>query len=350
MLGKCFEAWCAATFTLPGLPEKALLLDLNAAPVAGEYVPQAILLQQLYRSTGSRTDLNQIIHTFFSDPDAPALGHLQEQLSALAFYEKLIHQPAFLSSPQAQADVADMLASPVPALAFLDPFNLSHTGGLRQEQLLAAGVDLVLLLQPQTLLRAMSGKASQSMKDLFGERLTQVRGYFKREKAPCRRVRYTLLVLQEVLAERDYLALKFDINAPNSAEASYYLLLASRQKAVYRSFKEMLLPYSVFQEDGVPLLHTNQQQPDQLALFIEAPKYTVLNLAAELEDKSSLYKYKAIEKIYEEHHIGTTYILLNYVEAFKLLRDRGKIELLNPKTMQSIRAATAASVVKYKTS
>ena len=152
----------------------------------------------------------------------------------------------------------------------------------------------------------------------------------------------------ELLQEQGYLTLLFKINNPESDQTNHYLLLASRENASYRSFKDTMLPYSDYQADGVPLFLANQSVQPQLSLFPERPVYTVSNLVQDLSNGMQRYKYKSIEKIYEAHSLGTSYIRENYLAAFEQLREQGKIELLNPKTLQTIRKATYSSVVKLK--
>jgi hypothetical protein len=209
--------------------------------------------------------------------------------------------------------------------------------------------DLLMLLCPDTLLKALSGKKTDPyLLELLGDRFSAIRNIIKKERDKVKKQQHILVQLNELLQEKGYYALQFKINPPDSEEADFYLLFASQAAAAYKAFKEFMLAYSAYAEDGVPLLVANCLPKPQLSLFPQPLAYSVLNLAEELGSLAGRYKFKSIEKIYEDHSAGTPYTRENYLAAFERLRGQGKVELLNAKTMQTIRKPLLSSVVKYR--
>ncbi|PRY04648.1 hypothetical protein CLV24_1337 [Pontibacter ummariensis] len=351
LLGKCFEVWCTSRLTGAPQPAPALFMDLCATLDAGQETESstpASLLRAIQRGTANLHDLNRRLLAVFGDPDQEAMDGLQQQLERLPYYEKLEHRPLYLREAADKTLVSELLALEAPVFALLDLFDRASPAQYLPELIARENTDLLLLLCPEKISLGLSGKQGKLLTEVLGPGLLRLKGYFKREKDLVRREKYTLSVLREALREKGYLAVQFSVYPPENEGLGHTLLLASKESSAYRGFKEALLPYTTFQEDGIPLFYSNKRKQSQLALFSEQARYTLENLAVELEQQSGAYKYKMIEKVYEEHSLGTDYIRENYVEAFKLLRNRGKVEFLNPKTMQPIKIATATSVVKYR--
>lgn len=178
--------------------------------------------------------------------------------------------------------------------------------------------------------------------------MQKISNYCRKEKDTYKRQEFILGHLMHVLQEKEYETLLFKVNEPRVEQPYHYLLFSSPDSHACRSFKETLLPYTTYQQDGVPLFIANDFLQPQFALFEQRPVYTLPNLVERLTEQASLYKYKSIEKVYKLDSGGTNYTRENYIAAYEQLRKEGKIELLNAKTMQTIRQPTPASVVKYR--
>ncbi|GAB3527996.1 hypothetical protein GCM10027443_05210 [Pontibacter brevis] len=353
ILGQYFNTWCGIRLdTLKGEAKEAMLfIDLHTG--AG-YSPEqhaetpAKATETLYKSILKRPLLNESVRTFFYDTNKAVLEHVSETMELLPFYEELIHPPVPLNSPDNKAQVADFIAGGSPSLIFLDPFSGRYAQEMLKHALDAGQSDVFMLINPENILKAVAGrKVTQPLAELFGDQLQKISSYCKKEKDNHKRQELILSYFTSSLQEKSHYTQLFKVNRPDIKQPDYYLLFSSPDSKAYRSFKETLLPYTTFQEDGVPLFVANQVVLPQLFLFEQRPEFTITDLLARLRDQAGNYKYKSIEKIYELDSCGTNYSRENYVAAFELLQKEKKVAFLNAKTMQTIRQPTPASVVKY---
>ncbi|GAA4431149.1 hypothetical protein GCM10023188_18440 [Pontibacter saemangeumensis] len=343
-----FEKWCGSRMATADEP--LLFVDLHAAAGQEQQAQQAAppVLQRLLRSTLKTKGLPGLLRFFLNDSAKAGLAGILEGLEQLPACEELSEKPLLLSNFENRALLNETLASGFPALLFMDPFSY----GFAQEMLLqacnASRSDLLLLLSPASILRAFTGrKVSQTLVELFEDRLSLITAFCRKEKHPGRRQEYILQHLQSLLREKSLYTLLFTINQPGTDSPSHYVLFCSPDVAVYDDFKLTVLPYSGYQPDGVPLFLANQGPQHQLSLFEYRPAYAVAQLVDELASGQAQWKFKSVGKIYELHSPNTPYIPDNYLAAFELLRDREKVVLLNGKTMQTVRKPSLTSVVKY---
>jgi hypothetical protein len=140
----------------------------------------------------------------------------------------------------------------------------------------------------------------------------------------------------------------FKVNPPQTEQPDFYLLFASTDSQAYRTFKETILTYSTYQEDGVAEFTANSFSKPQFTLFDQLPDFTIAKLQDRILEKASLYKYKSIETMYELDAVDTNYSKENYLSAVELLRKAGKVELMNAKTMQLIRQPMLSAIIVFR--
>ncbi|TXK47928.1 hypothetical protein FVR03_08655 [Pontibacter qinzhouensis] len=343
MLSQFFQVW----YRLQTQPGALLYADLLAGQAGAEeetllqhelsYLPQALL-----------KDPQKPLLVFCGAPAKPDRKAKQQQESQAAEVP-ITQAPLLLQQPENQLLLTEQLAQLRQALVVADPFATPFGQELLLQCTQLQHPDLLLLLDPKKLRATVSGKkTTEATEQLFGESLNSIRSFCKRERNAQNQEAFIVAGLEKMLQTKGFQTLHFRADAPAKDQTTCYLLFATASLPVYRAFKEKLLPYSEIQADRVPVFGANLKQLQQLALFPEQLRYSVQKLAEDLVGKASQYNYKSIEKIAEDHHPGTHYIKDNYRQAFELLRDQGLIEMLNPKTLQTIRKATMASPVKFK--
>jgi three-Cys-motif partner protein len=353
ILHKYFETWCNTQLASQQTGDVLLYIDLCAGAGQEQMKAEAsplYILEKVIRSAGKKPDLNELVKTCFGDSGKGVLEQLRQYLEQQPWQQSLTHLPNWLQDAETQGLLAEQLDAGYASLLFLDPFSY----GYAQEVLLRAvtleKADLLMLLSPDTITKAVTGKKVRPpLAALFGERLPLIRAFCQKEKQQARRQEYIVGQLLELLQEKGYLSLPFKVHDPDLVQVNHFLLFSSKDAAAFRSYKEAILAYTDYQEDGVPLFEANKAVQPQLSLFPQPLKYSVQNLVRDLAGCRQEYKFKSIEKISEDHSIGTHYVRENYLAAFEQLRQQGKVELLNAKTMQTIRKATFTSVVKYTT-
>ncbi|GGG07722.1 hypothetical protein [Pontibacter amylolyticus] len=349
LLPRIFEVWATTRLQQVGMFETRMrFMDLQAGLERDEPAPAALqLLRQVYKSTGSRLDLNQGIKTVFYDADQPALAELQEQVEHLPFYQDLVHPPVMLLEESGEALAEQILEAGQPALAFLNPVE----EGIAQQLLLHAvqtsASDLLMLFNPKTLEAAVKkAKPDSLFQKIFEERLEQIKGFYKQNRNADRREEYLLDCFEETFSRRGFYTLRFRINLPDKKQTGYYLVLASTSAQAYTRLKELLEGYSDYQEDGVPLFGVNLQA-QQMSLFQEHYKYAVARLAQELSGDTTRCNNRSLQYIYEQHSLGTHYTLSNYAAAYERLMRQGLVRFINPKTGQPVTKLTATSLIRY---
>lgn len=351
LLLSSFEAWAAAMLQHPlntGIP--ILFLDFEAGQDGCPFnntSPPAQILRLLYKSTGTRTDLNRAVKTVFYDTDSAALSQLQEQVEQLPYFPELQHTPVFLGQETAEADLRQVLDEEPAAFTFMNPFRsgFSLKGLCDLLQHGEAGLFVHFTLQDlQVALK--KAKTDETLGMLFGERLGQLKDFQKKNRNIERREEYLLDSFESILAEKGCYTFRFRINRPDKMQTGRYLVFASKVEQAYTRLKDIMTQYSDYQEDGVPLFGANLQH-QQMSLFQEHYKYSIANLVQDLSRRATDYNNRTVQQVHEMHSIGTHYILENYKEAYEQLLRRGKVRFINPKTGQVISKPTYTSKIRY---
>ncbi|HEY4651835.1 MAG TPA: hypothetical protein VIG72_10500 [Pontibacter sp.] len=346
IFGRFFDSWCQNLVHASGVP--LLFIDLSAGADT-EATSPVDNYSTIYKSIIRRRQLNEAIQTFYFSKHKATLEQLPIELEALPIFQELVHPPVALTGVAQKAQLSELLATEGKALVFADPFESSYAQQLILQAVSTSRPDLFMQLSPGNITKAITGsKASQPLTALLGERLSTINAYFRKEKDKVKRQRFVLDQFISLLHEKGYVTLLFRANMPDTEEPEHYLLFASENSLAYRTFKEIVLPYSCFQEDGVPMFSANSFLHPQFTLFQQAPEYTIANLTEQIVKQAGVYKYKSIEKIYVLDSNGTNYSKENYLAAVEQLRNAGKVELLNASTMQPIRRAAFSSVVRFR--
>jgi three-Cys-motif partner protein len=353
ILGPFFEVWCGIVLSgqKADVVNPVLYVDLQAGQGYEQEGAPAIpvkVLQSLYKTTGSRLDLNKSVKTFFRDPDKLVAAQLEAQIENLSFHGELIHKPVLLQEEADTEVLKQLLEEGHPAFTFLDPFESSFSQEMLLQLLKQPGADFLLLFHPESMRAALKNRVVDSlMQELFGDRLEQIKKFNKGTRDAEKREEFLLDSFESIFWDKGYHTFTFRINFPDKKQTSHYLLFASKTDLACTRAKEMLLKYSDYQEDGVPLFGANLKQ-QQTSLFHEHYAYSIESLMNDLSQKASLYNNVALQRIYEKHNIGTHYSLENYKVAYERLMKSGQVRFYNPKTGQSVSKLTYTSLIRYK--
>ncbi|WP_162426065.1 class I SAM-dependent methyltransferase [Pontibacter pudoricolor] len=354
LFSKYFENWSAGC--LGKLKEKTseavLFLDMQAGKEQGEQTGALLPNNNNFhylKSIVKRPALNEKLLTFFYNKSKVVLEQAAEVLQTHPNYSDLVHQPVLLADAESKAQFTQLLHAGNPSLVFLDPFENVFASQLLQQAVTNRQSELFMMLRPENITKAVGGKkVSASINEFFGEHLQDIGNYSRKEKSKTKRQQFMLDKFISLLKNQGQYTLLFKVNLPGIQEPENYLLFASPCSRAYRSFKEILLPYTTLQPDGIPTFIANEFPQTQLPLFEQVPDYSLPELVNRILGNAATYKYKSVEAIYELDSVNTNYSRENYITAVEQLRKAGKVELLNGKTMQTIRLVTPASVVKYR--
>ena len=352
ILNEFFKAWCSAMLLGQRYKSNHVLafIDLYAGegkPEDGKPATPVKILNSIFGAT-DKFNLNKVVRTFFNDEKKAIAAKLKENLQHLPYYEELVHRPVMLHEEANFSLLAKLLGNDTPTLLYLDPFGYPFSQQLLLQSIRRWGLDIFMLFTPARMRAAMQGGTDDELiTDIFGEeRLAKIKEFSERYQDAGQREDFIVDRFEDIFREKDYKTFRFKISLPKKNQTSHYLFFVSKHDTAYMKMKELMLMYSDYQEDGVPLFGANIKH--QLSLFQEQYRYSIKNLIADLGGKASYYHNLPLDSIYRHHNIGTSYIRGNYQEAFEQLRKDGVVEAINPVSRQPMRKVSFTSIISYK--
>ncbi|WP_207435795.1 three-Cys-motif partner protein TcmP [Sabulibacter ruber] len=350
ILSKFFPVWAEmAVATQPS----CLYVELNAGTgqlEVGKPAAAPKVLRHIFAAPGSRFNLNAAFQTFFADSNKANLAALPQVLEELPFYQELENAPLLLKDQESQASLRAKLSAKTPALVVADPFGYRFSQEVLLQTLENGAGDLFLLFEASKLKASVkSAAAPGALQNLYGTQLTALQTFFERTPQAQRREDFALKSLESAIRERGYRTLVFKIGAPGKDQPYQYLLFASPSEILCTKLKEILLEYSEYQEDGVPLM-SGGLMPVRLLVpeYAQYLPFSMYKLTQDLLQKASVYNRMSLEKIYEKHNVETNYCRANYMTVMEKLKEEGKILLLNPKTAQQVHKLSYSCLIKFK--
>ncbi|MFD2247465.1 three-Cys-motif partner protein TcmP [Pontibacter ruber] len=352
LLNEYFKAWSSTTLQGQRYISNPVLafIDLYAGEGKAEDGKPATpvkILNSIFGAT-DKFNLNKIVRTFFNDEKKAVAAKLKQNLESLPYYENLVHKPVMLHEEANFSLLARLLGNDTPTLLYLDPFGYAFSQQLLLQSIRRWGLDVFMLFTPAKLREAVvSATEGDVVTDIFGaERLTKIKEFFERYQNAQQREDFMVDSFEDIFREREYKTFRFKISLPKKNQTSHYLFFVSKTDTAYMKMKELLLMYSDYQEDGVPLFGANIKH--QLSLFQEQYRYSIKNLIADLASKPNYYHNLSLDSIYRHHNIGTNYIRGNYIEAFEHLKKEGVVEAINPVSRQPMRKVSFNSIIAYR--
>ncbi|RAU82760.1 three-Cys-motif partner protein TcmP [Pontibacter arcticus] len=352
LLNEFFKAWCSAQLGGQRYVANPALafIDLYAGDGTNEEGKPATPVKILNSIFGSqqKVNLNKIVRTFFNDEKQATAAKLKQHLLQLPYYAELIHKPVLLHEEANFSLLAKLLGTDTPTLLYLDPFGYPFSQQLLLQSVKKWGLDVFMLFSPAKIRAAVTNASEKDiLYELFGaDRIASIKAFCEKHQDANQREDFITDQLEEIFKEKQYKTFRFKISLPKKNQTSHYLFFVSKTDAAYMKMKELMLSYSDYQEDGVPLFGANIKH--QLSLFQEQYRYSIKNLTADLAAKASFYNNLPLESIYKHHNIGTNYIRGNYLEAFEQLKKADVVTAINPVSRQPMRKLGFTSIIAYK--
>lgn len=327
--------------------------DLNAGIPPSEQMNQissaAKVLKSVFSGVGSGIKLNTVIQSFFGDVNKSGLATLEKTIETLPFYGELKNAPVFAKSTENQQLLQDWLRKGKrPSLVVVDPFGYRLSQEVLLQAMESSENDLFFLLEGSKLKTSVKNVAEGGMRGLYGAQLAAIKTFFARKSQARKREEFVLKSLEGGIREKGYRTLTFAFGLPGQDQPYQYLLFASKNEMVCTKLKEILLDYSAYQEDGVPMMGANLK-PVRLLVpeYAQYLPYSIHRLVEDLQQNADRYNRMSLEKIYETHHLETNYSKANYFTAVEQLRAQGNVLLLNPKTAQQVHKLSYGCLIKF---
>ncbi|MFD2512286.1 three-Cys-motif partner protein TcmP [Pontibacter locisalis] len=352
ILNEFFKAWCNAM--LQGQRYKSdhtlAYIDLYAGEGVSEDGKPATpvkILNSIFGAT-DKYNLNKIVWTFFTDEKQTIAGKLKHNLESLPYYEELAHKPVMLNEEINFSYLARVLGKGASALMFTDPFGYTFSQQMLLQSISRWSMDVFMLFSPAKMRAAIQHTDDKDILfDIFGaDRIAKIRDFCERYQDASQREDFIIDSFEDIFREKEYKTFRFKISLPKKNQTSHYLFFVSKTDTAYMKMKELMLMYSDYQEDGVPLFGANIKH--QMSLFQDQYRYSIKNLISDLSGKAGFYHNLPLDSIYRHHNIGTNYIRGNYQEAFEELRKKGVIEAINPVSRKPMRKVSFTSIVAYQ--
>ncbi|WP_240676140.1 three-Cys-motif partner protein TcmP [Botryobacter ruber] len=352
ILNEFFKAWC--TTMLQGQRYRSAhslaFIDLYAGdgkPEDGKPATPVKILNTIFGAT-EKYILNKIVRSFFNDEKPAVAAKLKANLTQLPYYGELVHKPVMLQEEAGFSLLAKLLGQDTPVLLYADPFGYDFSKQLLLQGVKRWGFDLFMLFTPARLRAAVQQLPDDELLTALvgASRVAKIREFYERYQDAAAREDFVVDCFEDSFKEKEYKTFRFKISLPKKNQTSHYLFFVSKHDGAYMKMKELMLMYSDYQEDGVPLFGANIKH--QLSLFQEQYRYSVKNLVADLAAKASYYNGLPLDSIYRHHNIGTNYIRANYLEAFEQLKKDNIVETINPVSRKPMRKVAFNSLIAYR--
>lgn len=275
-------------------------------------------------------ELQERLITVFNDKDPEHIEALIQNLSVIPGIDKLKTQP-LITCAEVDKSLEDFFSNTrlYPTFAFIDPFGykgvtLKLLKGLAKDR----WCDLILFFSYNRINAALTNdKVEDHIVALFGgkERLQALCASLD-GKEPHEREALILDSFAQALKDEGLgYVLPFSFMQPKRKRTSHYIIFVCKDKLGYKVMKEIMAAESSENDQGVasfgyvPAI-SEQQTPMLFELF-----RPIEELGQRLLDEYAGQKMTTME-IYDDHNVGTRFILRNYKHALIKLLDENKIE------------------------
>jgi three-Cys-motif partner protein len=314
-----FDAW--ANIIISHV-QKIAYVDLFAGPgyyQDGTPSTPILILQKVLKSP----KITQKIYVEFNDKEKSHIKSLEQAILKLYEIEKLAH-PVVFSSMTITKDIAEHYNNKPSTLFFFDPWGYK---GLTPE-LIGATIkgwasECILFFNYNRINMDLNNKiVNLNINELLGEkRADQLRvrldGLLPYEREQ-EMIREFCDLLKQMGAKY---TLPFCFRHRSKDQTSHYIIHASKHPKGYGLMKEIMEPYSIKDDDGVPAFTFDPK--GQLTLNFNRPLRELCRLLL----KEFVGESLEAGKIYANHQTKTRFTKRNYKDALLLLEEEGKISV-----------------------
>lgn len=265
--------------------------------------------------------------TIFNDSNKDFVVSLSNEIRKLPNIESLSHKP-IVNCSEVGDDLVSIFESRniVPTLAFVDPWGYK---GLSRRLINALikdwGSDCLFFFNYNRINAGLTNpKVNDHMDSIFGEEHANV--LRERIKNLSKEERELVIINDLAVSlskNKTNYVLPFRFTRADGQRTSHYLIFVSKHHLGYSIMKEIMWKYSTDYDDGVANFSYINVKNRQLHLLFDYSR-PLDTLGDEL-----LLKYAGqtltLQRIYENHNIGTPFVKANYKEALRRLEEDGKI-------------------------
>ena len=271
-------------------------------------------------------DMRNMLVSIFNDADTENVNSLQQAIDLIPGIENLKYPPQILNH-----EVGDNVVKTfqerrlVPTLFFVDPWGYK---GLSLQLINSVvkdwGCDCIFFFNYNRINMGLSNDAvKEHMNALFGQaRADQVRETLKTLSPQERELSVVESICEALKEMGGQYVLPFRFRHEIGNRTSHHLIFVSKHVKGYEIMKEIMAKESSEQMQGVPSFEYNPATLQQPLLFeLTRP---LDELESILLDKFS-GRSMTMKEVYDQHHVGKSYISKNYKTALGNLEAQNKI-------------------------
>ncbi|WP_265823544.1 three-Cys-motif partner protein TcmP [Geovibrio ferrireducens] len=285
-------------------------------------------------------NINQFINLTFNEGNPKFYNDLKENIERHPVYEKLKSRIQVYNKEVDSNFLETFKFSNEPKFLFLDPFGYKgidvRTVGRALKDF---GSDGIIFFNYNRINRDIANKnVSPLINSIFGsEKAEEIRCEMQQCTVESRE-QYVVDSFAESLQQQGlkYLV-RFRFMRADKNSPSHYLIFASKHEKGYEEIKEVIVK-NTCDEDGFGHFEFNPKLGSCGVSIYERLTESNEQLADELLDR---FKGRTIsvKKIYQEHHVGTNFVLKNYRKILRMLELNGKVKVSDINVLKKTRKA-----------
>jgi three-Cys-motif partner protein len=317
-----FLPWARISIKRTG---RVLYMDLYAGPGIyddGSASTPLLVLQQII----DHPELHDKVVTFFGDKDQGTIDKLDANIKGLSGISNL-NFPPIVKAGQVTGKLAEHLATLrlVPTLMFLDPFGYKGVStDIIRAVLKTPGSECVLFFNYNRIMPAIRNSGVRHLVDaIFSAVRVANLGVVLPTLDNAGTERAVMQGLRESMREigAGYVqAFRFR----KGARITHHLVFIATHPLGHKIMKEVMSKHSSGNSQGVASFEFVQAEDTaSVTMFHEEPR-PIDDLKADLLNTFA-GKAVTIKRIFEQHNLGTPYVLKNYKDAAAQLMREGKV-------------------------
>ena len=337
IMAKYFDVWANVIISTqkryPQHSQKIAYIDLFAGPGRYKDGTQSTPLKILTNSI-EKPDLCERLVAIFNDRDEKNTKALENTIAEIPGIETLKYKPVVYNQEVGE-EIVKMFESMnlIPTLFFVDPWGYKGLSlRLVNSVLKNWGCDAIFFFNYNRINMGIDNEAvKEHMQALFGEEQAIALRNKLRGKSSHQRELFIIEELCQALkAYGSRYVLPFRFKNDKGKRTSHHLIFVSKHFRGYEIMKDIMSRESTSYTQGVPSFEYNPADflPQQTLLFQLSRPLDDLK-----EDLLDTFRGRRLimQKIYENHNVGTPYIKKNYKDVLRELYDDGSIDAISPK-------------------
>ncbi|MEO7658426.1 MAG: three-Cys-motif partner protein TcmP [Pyrinomonadaceae bacterium] len=280
--------------------------------------------------------IREMLVAYFNDEDPQNCNSLTQEIEKIPLVTDLRNKP-LVTNKLVDDEMAEFFekSTTIPSLFFLDPWGYKGLSlRLVKAVIQSWGCDCMFFFNYNRINGALSNPVmTHNMNKFFGEANAKRLRSEILQKSPEQREKLIIQSVKDALKELGgTYSIEYFFKDANGSKTSHFLIFVSKNILGYDIMKSIMAKESSFKIEGVASFGFNPNDERNRALKESAP-----TLFEMFESPISTLSQKLIEKfcgqtltlteIYQNHHLGTEYILKNYQDALRHLEEQGRINV-----------------------